>query len=494
MGKTIYAKILTLALACTMVFAGIAMAAVAETDLETAANLFENGSFETYILNEDGTTVKSVSGVRVLTSWELDKTSGVGGSACLKSNATSGYAYTWAITNLEVGRVIEVTASVKAPSTAKVYMQAIPAKDSVEVAYAAQTNTYTGAEATADNWSKIALRVPLVKDANGLVLRFFGRTAVGALIDDVTVKYAPDNNLLINGDFETIDPLDATKPFAWGATEGTIDTTQVSSGYCVKINAGKTITLPNIYSAIGAVYRLSFRYTPGESGGSPKVYLDQEGNTAGFSINPPVTFGEWTTVTAYATTLTTRVTNATLYLKANSKYGYFDDVTLELVENPVTVDCFAAEPTSATVGTASGHYSVYAKGGTLSAMPMPDTTVYAYMNVWDASLLSLEAVSSTKTVLLGIYKTDGTKKQLCGVAIKELTCAKKEGTSTSTDKITYTNGISAIPGTAIIPLAMPEAAGTYSIEAYVWDGVSGLTPFTSKTIVLSGTNTAVEES
>ncbi len=494
MRKHYFAKILTLVLTCTMVFAGMAVTA-AETGTDAPTNYFSNEGFDTYTFDEENTTsLKSIGGMRLINGWTINPTGGVDSSPCLESTSiSSANCYTNDITGLTPGDVLELTADVQAPDGKQVYLQVAVSKDSTLI-YTAQTNTYTGNAENASKWTKLGTRVVLAEGANKVKITFRGTNqASGVKVDNVKLVDAGDNNILINGDFEQKNPLDATKPFGWGASNGAIDNTEVSSGNCIKIDAGKSITLSNIYSAVGAVYRLSFKYKPGESGGSPKVYLDQEANTAGFSINPTATAGQWTTVTAYLTSLTNRVANAAFYVKANTKSGYFDDISLELIEEPMTVDCFATSPSASVVGTASGHYSVYAKGDTLSTLPSSATSVYAYVNMWDASLLLSEAESSTKTVLLGVYKTNGTKKQLCEVAIDDLTSATKTGTSTNTSNITYTNGTAVIPGTSIIPLSIPEETGTYTIEAYVWDSISGLSPFASKTVVISGAKTTAEE-
>lgn len=482
MSKKLYVKILTLALVSVMVFAGASIMAGA-TGAED--NLLYHNTFDTDP-TWSGWTHQATGGTPAS---EEDAE----GSACLASTATSS-ENKLILSNLTPGKVLEITLKVKFAAGETVKLRAYPRINGNAIPSGYHASGEANSASAENNWTTIALRVPLVENANSLRLTMTGE-GKGVLVDDLTVRYAEDKNLLINGNFETKDELNADKPFMW-KTSGTV-ASDGNNGYCLYLpteSSSKYVSayLPNIYSVQGTVYKLSFRYKRADGiSGNPRIHLGNDrGGAHGFGFNNTLTYSEdgWGTCTAYISCLESNGVTLSFYIQANNAAGYFDDLFLEIIDTPVAANLFTKSSLKDISKTA--YHDIYVTEATLSTMPEPGEECKLLVNVWDKNISAIGA-TSTKTVLAAIYKTSEARKQLCSIALADATSELVN--ILNNDAETFERRV-AKPGTAEITLTMPSEAGTYTIEVCVWDSVSGLTPFASKTVVLSGTNTAVEES
>lgn len=479
MGKKLNAKILTLALVCTMVLAGAAMPAMAD-------ELLQSPDFN---LNEN----QELLGWGVPSYFAHASEGGrTDGTYCIKTVGTnSSSGLTQLISGIESGSVVELTAWFNMVSGGDIRMHGYAQKwDEAQKKYVTVYNSniqITGKEGNIGKWVQYGLSVFLPDGATAVRVTFFNRsTTQGSLIDDVSVKSVEDGNLFLNSEFKNKSELGDETALFWSG--GTVENESL------KITAGKTASFPTIYIYPGVIYKLSFRYK--SDGGTPRVYQGSSPTAYAFNFQgEPNTFqsdedpnNDWMSYTAYITNRVYRsgVPQEAVYLSSLNADGYFDDVSLTSVREDLTLDVFKTQPSDLTAGLETDpiSYISYAAGEALSTLPASSENVYLLANVWNDSL-ELNA-SEKKTVLVGIYNIDDGKKQLCNIGMQEISLKKIEGA----DNTGAATGEVVVPGTAIIPLTMPEESGQYEIKAFVWDSVSGLTPFYDDAItVLSGNNT-----
>ncbi len=484
MSKKFYAKILTLALACTMVFAGMTATVSANGETE---ELFQSPNFS---LNEE----------EKLTGWSFNGTiyghvaeGGRGDNGhCLTTKvqqSSNSNAITQLVSGLTTGRVVEVSAYVKLINGSDLRFIGYPQKyDEEAKKFATVPSGYNGniqVKGTADNagqWVKVGFSVVLTEGATAFRLNIAERGTPGALIDDASLRYVDGDNLFLNHDFSEPASLDSTKALYWSGTGVTLENESL------KITAGKSASFPTLYVYPGAMYKLSFRYK--SDGGTPRVYMGSTPTKWGFNFQgAPNGTNEWVRYTCYITNRAYRVPQETVYISSLNADGYFDDVSLTIVENDKVFEVFNAEPKDLTAqDDAPVAFISYVHGESVATLPNPEENVYLLANVRDKDLAV--GASEQKSVLVGIYKTVGTKKQLCGIEVKSINLKTINGgyvKDNNTAEAVHTSIVN-VPGTAVIPMTMPSEAGAYTIEAFVWDSAAGLRPFGEPITVLSGSN------
>lgn len=450
MSKKFYAKILSLALVCTMVFAGTAVLANA-TDSDSK-ELLKNPSFET--LNTEETEALNWS----YTAGSLQKTGGYEDGAYLLS-ADSGTMGQQSIQSLKDKSMLHLSFRYKM-NVVNGLSVLISVRDNNFKPITNYTDrTVKPYVVSADAWNSFEQDIYLPAGAVGVQITV-SSSAASVAVDEFSLTYTEEGNLITNGSFDTGSITENegsfTDRFGWtvartaasGSTASVTLADDGNGGKCIAMSGlnGNGGIFQEVRNMTATTYKLSFKFKNTDYNSSYVRILWGNSSTEGMQVQTTASNNTtWQTYTIYFSWNTAQSRN--LWIRsAYAGTNYIDDVVLTPISDAELRFIPVQPSVIETAGSAKN--VLWFKGKEKNDLTTGNTYAVALFN---------PAVVTSGNVMIGVY--DGTSPT-----------AKLQSLATGMLNVTDVN----YPAYAFMQISVPDT--TSYIKAFVWDGISGLKP------------------